>query len=81
MITGDCEHTWAKCGSYDRVKLLFRLRFPDTACVKMEDVLLFRIAVIFHSLVKSVVLLFLVWIALFLMSLSVQILQRGVLEV
>ena len=25
MITGDCEHTWAKCGSYDRVKLLFRL--------------------------------------------------------
>ena len=25
MITGNCEHTWAKCGSYDRVKLLFRL--------------------------------------------------------
>ena len=25
MITGDREHTWSKCGGYDRVKLLFRL--------------------------------------------------------
>ena len=54
MITGDCEHTWAKCGSYDRVKLLFRLAVYSPFSGLVADSIVLKCELEFQSVPSNV---------------------------